>query len=727
MAKVRERKTKTTSRSDSPPEYLPRVKTEETGTRKKKPRAFKPKLPSQVEGIIGKIDKLQKTLDQDMEVIERRVARRAKETGEEIETTIDRASKQEYWGCRVRFKANVVAKAISPYLVPRRVKIICGKGGKGCYGCLVIANNVVEIDLMNEDAIALIDSTKGATRQLISEVGHIPSTCHSWSSEVEEKANVQDIYVSGAFSSIITTEEIDAVRRVLYIGHDITANSIYKMHGKVASNPKTNEVVYLVDSIVAERDDILDVEVSKEMKAAAEFFSPAKPYDRRSIRHRLDEIYDDLADNVTNIYGRQALHTLIDLGFHSVLAWRWEGDPPDKLYKGTTELLIVGDSGQGKSEAMMRLRDHYGRDERIDCKSASYAGLVGGIDDFGGRRFMVWGRIPQNDRGLVILDEVKGMPTELVAQLTDVRSSQMAIVTRIGGTRRASARVRYFWISNPRGRLRVQEFGHGVTAILDLLGSPEDVRRLDAAMILSSGEVPQDYIDDKITADAPVEHTHTSDRCRELLKLTWSRVGTIISTPVKKYIVKRASELALKYSPQIPLLEPADARYKLARLSISLAARLGSFTEDWSGVDVRECHVDSVCDYIQEIYDAPNFAFDRWSKSQKRETEVEDTEQDIVIRIIRDLPNPTIFVDAVAGSEWIGFPVMKAAVGGDRDRAEKVIEEFLNLHYFTRYRKSYRKTPKLISLIREIKDLGLLAPLPQVLPFIRKEEDDDIF
>ena len=702
---IRRKKT-TISDSNSPPEYIPRERKEVPVDEYVAPLPAPEPAAKIVDfrEMARKIGDLESMIEGDMEILDKRIAGHAIRSGKAIETTIDRASRQEFWGCRVKFRANVVAKAISPYLVPYEIEIECPRwGDKRCFGCKVIGAPEVKIDLMDERAISLVDSSSRAgSRQLISELAEIPAGCRSWNFDVKKKANIQDLFVSGAFSSIISNEEVDAIRRVLYTGHDIAANSLYMMHGKVASNPKTNEVIYLVDEIVPEQDDILDIKVTDEMIKSAEFFQPADPKNPRSIKHRLDEIYEDLADNVTNIYGRRNLHMLIDLGFHSALAWQWEGDPADKLYKGATEIIILGDSGQGKSETMMRLRDHYGRGERIDCKSASYAGLVGGIDDFGGRRFMVWGRIPQNDKGCVILDEVKGMPIELVAQLTDVRSSQMAIVTRIGGTRRASARVRYFWLSNPRGRMRVSEFGHGVTAILDLLGSPEDVRRIDLAIIVSSGEVPQEFIDQKIISGKAVEHLHSKEHCSNLLKLVWSRVGTKISNEVKKHIVKKASGLARKYSSRIPLLEPADARYKIARLSIALAGRVGSFTEDYSGMLVKECHVDVVCDFIQEIYDNPNFAFDLWSEGQKRETDSTEIEQSKIIEMIKALPAPQVFVEALSGAEWISWIIVKSAVGGDKDKAEKIIEELVSAHYLTKYRKSYRKTPKMIQLLRTI-------------------------
>lgn len=621
-------------------------------------------------------------------------------------TTVAQASDQAFWGKRVRFKAFVIAKAISPYLVPSIVEIQCPRlVSKACGGCPLSTaspKDLFELKLNEEAAIALVDGTPANTRALVARTAGVAQGCKTWAFEIREKANIQDLLISGHFSSLVSDEEVDVNRRVLYIGHNIRANALYTMDVIVGANPKTNEVVYICDLATAEQDDILNIEVTDEMKVAAEFFRPARPNDPRSIRKRLEDIYNDYADNVTNIYGREALHQMIDIGYHSVLCWRWEGE--ETLYKGTTEILVLGDSGQGKSETMMKMRDHYGRGERIDCKSATYAGLIGGLEDMAGRRWMYWGRIPQNDRGLVVLDEVKGMPRELIAQMTDVRSSQMAIVTRIGGARRTAARVRYFWLSNPRAHLRINEYSNGVTAVLDLLGMPEDVRRLDCAIIVSSGEVDQDYIDAKVTGTSKVEHVHTKVLSRALLALVWSRTETTLDGDIKKYIVHKATEFAKLYSPQIPLLEPADARLKLARLSIALAARLGSFTEDWSGIRVERAHVDVIVDFLRQVYNAENFAFDRWSEGQRDTGERGDDEFRRFVVIINDMIYPSQFVRAIANAQWITRELLYAAIGADNEGCRAIVAELMRMNYIRKGRNNYTKLPKMIAALRTVQD-----------------------
>ena len=74
----------------------------------------------------------------------------------------------------------------------------------------------------------------------------------------------------------------------------------------------------------------------------------------------------------------------------------------------------------------MRLMDHYKLGARHECKNATSAGLLGGLQQLGSRWFVSWGIIPMHDKRLVVLEEIKGTPIEVLAKLTDMRSSGIA-------------------------------------------------------------------------------------------------------------------------------------------------------------------------------------------------------------------------------------------------------------------------------------------------------------
>lgn len=621
---------------------------------------------------------------------------------EVYDVAVGQASRAQYWGQRVRFLAMVVAKGVHPYFVPVKATVVCSQGYKVCAECLVPGGAGIELKCTDERLAEFVGASKGHTQLLLKQVKGVPVNCRYCSVSVDEVINVQEMVVTGTFQSIVSLDEVDVTRRCLFLGHDVSSNNVYKMQADIVADPRTNEVLYVVVGMEPAVDDITNYEVSEADKEAIAAFVPDTD-DAAGVRRKLDEIYEDLSANVTRIYGRKNLHQLIDLGYHSVLAFAWE-DQPDKLYKGLTEVLVIGDSAQGKSEVIESLRAHYGRGEKLDCKSLSYAGLIGGLEDIGQRKFMVWGRIPQNDRGAVILDEVKGMAPELIAQLTDVRSSGMAVVTRVGGARRAGARVRYFWLSNPRNKLRISEYGYGVTAVPDLLGSNEDVRRLDAAMVVATGEVPQSYIDSMVKNPPKVEHKYTEEKCRRLIRVVWSRAKNTVPTGVRDYAVDAASRLSSSYAVDIPLLEPADARLKVARLALSVAARVGSFTPDFSSVLVKACHVDVAVGFLHDLYDAEHFAFDKWSSEHRKTAVATGADDAAVLAELVTLAAPQDFVAVLMVSNFIPHSAFEMATGLEPLDARRLAGTLVSKQYMVPVRSAYRKTPKFITLLKRIQE-----------------------
>src|SRR5690606_27391414 len=107
----------------------------------------------------------------------------------------------------------------------------------------------------------------------------------------------------------------------------------------------------------------------------------------------------------------------------------------------------VGDTRTGKSEIATQLQRHYGYGEIVSGENTSYAGLVGGAIKYDDSWFVKWGRIPLNDRRMVIIDEDTGMETPDIALMSGIRETGIADITKIE-SQRANARTRALWIGN---------------------------------------------------------------------------------------------------------------------------------------------------------------------------------------------------------------------------------------------------------------------------------------
>lgn len=327
------------------------------------------------------------------------------------------------------------------------------------------------------------------------------------------------------------------------------------------------------------------------------------------VKEKFNEIHTDLEANVTKIYQRRDLMTMLDLVTHSVLQFPFQGDV---VRKGWVECLVVGDTRCGKSETVDKLMNHYRCGEIVTGENASYAGLVGGLQQTQKVWSITWGKLPLNDRRMLTIDELSGLPQDAIARMSGIRSSGVAELTKIQ-TERTLARVRLLWMSNPRGKRPIAAFNSGIDAIQDLIGHPEDIARFDAAMTVAQGEVPLSVIN---AAERPVvDHKYTSHACNRLVFWAWSRKpGHVKWTKgTEDKVLEVATTLSRKYVA--PLVEGAEQRIKVARLAVAAAARVFS-SPDGETLLVDAEHVEFVHDYLDTIYSKPSMAFDLHSANK---------------------------------------------------------------------------------------------------------------
>lgn len=340
-----------------------------------------------------------------------------------------------------------------------------------------------------------------------------------------------------------------------------------------------------------------------------------------SVQAKFDQIHTDLEANVTKIYQRRDLMTLFDLVAHSVLQFEFGGNI---VRKGWVEGLVVGDTRCGKSETVEKLMGHYRCGELVTGENATYAGLVGGLQQTQKTWSITWGKLPLNDRRMLAIDELSGLPQEAIARMSGIRSSGVAEITKIQ-TERTLARVRLLWMSNPRGKRPIAAFTSGISAIEDLIGHPEDIARFDAAMTVALGEVPMSIINAKTRTEVP--HVYTSETCRRLVYWAWSRKPhQVVWAPgTQDRVLDVATELSRKYVA--PLVEGAEQRIKVARLSVAAAARVFSATPDGECVYVTPDHVDFVHQFLVRVFDKPSMAFDLYSHAKISEATLNDPKQ----------------------------------------------------------------------------------------------------
>jgi 5S rRNA maturation endonuclease (ribonuclease M5) len=409
--------------------------------------------------------------------------------------------------------------------------------------------------------------------------------------ETETETPVSRFIAQQAIDSGASTFRPDRNLVITAVGDytNTPTNSTARISGRVTVNPYRGKSEFLAGEVqpVAVRTD--EFEPTPEDVARLRTFAPAPG--QTPLEH-LQSMAESMA-SVTGIHGRRDLTAAMDLVFHSALAFDFRRK---RIERGWLELLVVGDTRTGKSETARQLSQHYGAGSFVSCESATIVGIMGGLDRVSGDRMYVsWGALPMNDRRLVILDEVKGLSTDEISKLSEVRSSGIVNIQKVRHES-ALARTRAIWISNPREGDTITHL-HGIDAIRPLIGASEDVARFDMAVIVR---------DDVSTAEMyqlpEGQPEYTAEDCQDLIRWVWSRKPeqVVWEEGAERAVVRAASKLRERYTEEPPLIR-ADQHHKLARLTVALAARLFS-TDDGQRIVVTKEHARDAARFLDGLY-----------------------------------------------------------------------------------------------------------------------------
>lgn len=630
---------------------------------------------------------------------------------EVIDVKLIDSTRSEYMGRRIRTTAIATATDTTPYIIPSKVGVKCTRDQPNCNWCPIRAKEPDEIT--GEVSMEIIGTSPGILEMVqnhkknqdagICESLRIPF-CKVVEFSVKEHFNVIDVRLTPQLDA--ADDNRDHVNQPAYLvkTRAIDLNSPYVFTGRVYPDPKNQQAVLIFDEIQESEDSLSAFSIDDKEKKELTLFRPDE-WTIDGIQTKLDDIYTDFETNVTRIFYRRELHLILDLTYHSVLYFNFD----DIRQNGWVNSLIAGDSAQGKSECSHRIILHYGLGLRHDCKNATPAGLLGGVQQMGTRWFVSWGIIPQNDRKLVMLEEIKGASTETLGRLTDMRSSGVAQITKIE-QKKAHARTRLVMISNPRTDRPVSAYNFGVEVIKELIGGLEDVRRFDIAVILSMEQIDSEKLN-ILSSNRPVyKHKYESRLCKRLVLWAWTRGPdqTVFESNAVQACLKLATKLCGEFTDSLPLVDKGTMRYKLARLATALAVRTFSTDATMDSVLVRECHVEYVYDFLVKTYSAPEFGYKDFSDAQVFANKVIDPE--LVKKYILSTNHPKDFVEQLLHTDEVTAVDICDWCNCDRDAGQQLMSFLVRKHAIYRVKRWYVKTSEFIIILKQMKEDGIRDP-----------------
>lgn len=623
-------------------------------------------------------------------------------TEDATKTTLADAVSPKFTGRRVEFEAVCVAMDDTPFLVPRQLQVTCDKAQNNCALCPILNMDqdpdtggvLVTIPAHSPGLLQMVNSPLRSQPEAIRDALGIPP-CKVVATSVRSHYKVMDVRLSPQLS-IGSGRTVNIVQPALVVDKDLEMNAPYDMTAVIYPHPKNQQAIALVESATEAVDNLTSYAPSRTELADLKIFRP-KAWTLDALEEQIGKLYEDLEANVTGIFGRREIHSLIDLTFHSVITFRFG----KRLHHGWVNSMVLGDSAQGKSETAIQLMRHYGLGERFDMKNATVAGLLGGLAQLGTRWFVSWGVIPTHDRRLVVLDEVKGAATDVLAKLTDMRSSGIAELGKIE-RRRAHARTRLVFVSNPRGRRTIGTFNFGIEALRDLIGNLEDVRRFDIACIVSNTQIDADFIVNVKRNRPVVPHVFTDELCRRLVLWGWTRQTDHIQfdEDAVEEVYDQTLLLCKEFSEALPLVDRGTASQKIARLAVALAVRTFSTTADPDEVLVRKCHVQWIARLIFRLYRDPVFGYLDFTKAQTKFSRIGDPKQ-IGIQILKT-KYPRDLIENLLYAETIRVEDFEAWCDVELGDAQKLMSYLVRKRAIYRRGREFVKSPDFITLLKSL-------------------------
>lgn len=611
---------------------------------------------------------------------------------------LDKASDARHRGKRLELPVLLSGKAMTPYTVPSKFRVSCDMGNKKlCAICpLQEANGVRDVRITAADPAVLSLIAVSNTQQYaaIKSLAKAVPACNRPQVEVEESINIEELRLIPELDATIADGEQEYVARTGYfLGHGLLPNRGYLMRGYTHPLPKSQATVHLLSEAEPAQDNISAFAMTPELH------DQLKVFNGRDVAGRFADIYADFAGSVHRIRDRLDMQIAFDLIWHSVIGFTFNGAT---VRRGWVEGLVIGDSGQGKTEMVMELLRHYRLGERVQGETTSGAGLLGGLEKMGDTWLLSWGRIPLNDKRMLIVDETQGIHTSQIEAMSDVRATGVAEITKIR-TERTNARCRIAWLANPKSGLTLTQFNQGVLAVKELFEKPEDVRRLDFAIAVASGDV--DFAQSiNVRHDAAAAPRYSSEACRALVLWAWSRRPdqVVFEPDATDAILAAATQMGRRYHASIPLVEPSDQRLKLARLAAAAAARTYSTDETGEMVIVRADHVSFVVAFLERVYRARGMAYDEYSESMIRGESLEAGDEQDVRTEVGNWSNTDDALAFMRTATIFRKADLVDGVGWSDDEAKARLRYLQGKRLIRQTRTGFVKSPAFISLLRSL-------------------------
>lgn len=579
------------------------------------------------------------------------------------------ASKPQYINRVVQSNVQVVATFEKAMPVPTTIyaKKLNSSGDPKYNQMLVGEEKTWELSEMTcQDVLKLIDNnfTEAQIRDNVREILGISKYEREVKVEKPTKDTVYQCNVTDLFEA--TSKDIATIEFTAYVlKKRLESGKKYLITYKLVPHPyKGQQLVMIILDVEEACDSVSNFRVTEEVKSNLNLFKDLEG----NVPERLNKL-SEMAKAFIGYDGYNHLIQAIDLSYHTVLEFNFGAF---KNVRGYLDTLIVAESRVGKSSTAEALQKLYGLGAftSLAGNSATIPGIIGGSTKVSGNYQTRAGLIPMNHRGLVIFEELAKCNSNLVRELTDIRSSNQVRIARVSGSLTLPALVRMITLTNVKNNgtkvKPINSYPNGIEILVELIGSPEDIARYDLMLIL--GEQGNKTIDPFWEPITPFEPEAYQTRIRWV----WSRTAdqVVIDKEVGKYILEHCNKLNETYESHIKIFG-TEAWKKVARMAIAIAGYLVSTDDTYEKIIVTKEHVDAAVQYLVATYDNSTFKLKEYVAMEKLYNNIDDDG----IALLQELynQNPSILLQLERLSRTNKQNLM-AATGLDADLYNKFMQ-----------------------------------------------------
>lgn len=576
------------------------------------------------------------------------------------------ATKPEYINKLVRANIQVVATFESSFMCPSSITgtKINEHGGPENNTMMVGESKQWTLTPNTmQDILHLIDSnfTEKRIKDNIRDILKIPKKEHSVRVKKNAKVTAFKCIVTDLFES--NADQAVPIEFTAYtFNKKLESGKKYKITFKLVPHPYAGQqLIMLISDVEQATDSVSNFKITDEVKANLN--------EIRSMEGSVKEKITELTERVKGMLGYDGNNKLIqaiDLSYHTVLEFNFGRF---KNVRGYLDTFIVGESRVGKSSTALALQDMYdlGTFTSLAGNSATVAGLIGGSNKVGGGYQTRAGLIPQNHTGLIIFEEFAKCNSNIIKELTDIRSSNEVRITRVSGTLNLPALVRMITLTNVKTKGSVirpiTSYPNGIEIITELIGTAEDIARYDLMLVL-------DYKANNDTDPfwEPME-PFNKEVYKTRIRWVWSRKPEQIdiSETVGHYIVKRCNELNKEYNSHIKIFG-TELWKKITRLSIACAGYLVSTDESFENIVVQQEHVDFAIEYFVSLYVNGTFKYKEYVDQERRYSELTQNNLDVLQEMFITAPSLLLQLERSSSSTRNS---LTAATGMSNDEFNK--------------------------------------------------------